>query len=562
MCGIAGVISTAKADVGPELRLMLEAMRHRGPNGAGYVIGNTVSRADNVSGLDWDHAHGPVALGHTRLAVVGGAVGTQPFVGGNGSVTVLHNGEIYNYQSLRPHLETKYKFTSLTDSEVLAHLIADNYTDDITSAVENALSRCDGVYAIAATNGEEIVIVRDPIGVRQLYIGRKGHLQAFASEKKALYAIGINETIQRLLPGQFITISPSRTTIRYHDPADLIPGKSSISDHLTALKAYQQSLESAVAKRIQNQDRIGVIFSGGIDSVLIAQIAKNLGANMTCYAAGYTGSSDLQSAIAIARDMGLELKAVELSEERILELIPEIMQVIEDRSLGQVEVAVPIFAAVRAAYQDDQLVLLTGQGADELFGGYSWYRNIVEKEGYAQFQFRMKDDLLHLYKETLEREDKIAMAHSIELRVPYLDPQVIRTAMDIAPELKILLGDNSPDKRIHRELSVAEGVPSQWAMRPKEAAQHGAGVHSIFDSLAEQHGFSPEVAKERGYTAEANMVEKLGSSTRYGYLYGNPELWKPQDHVQLFLDSVAYGCDLLSEREKAKIEIFLNPVTT
>lgn len=562
MCGIAGVISTAKADVGPELRLMLEAMRHRGPNGAGFMIGKTVSRADDVSGLDWDHGHGPVALGHTRLAVVGGAIGTQPFVGGNGSVTVLHNGEIYNYQQLRPQLEGKYTFTSQTDSEVLAHLIADNYTDDITTAVENALGQCDGVYAVAATNGEEIVIVRDPIGVRQLYIGQKGHLQAFASEKKALNAIGINNTIQRLLPGQYITISPSKTMLRYHNPADLIPGQSTITDPLVALTSYQKALESAVAKRIQNQDRIGIIFSGGIDSVLIAQVAKNLGANMTCYAAGHTGSPDLEAAVAIARDMGLELKAVELSEDSIMELIPEIMQVIEDRSLGQVEVAVPIFAAVRAAYQDDQLVLLTGQGADELFGGYSWYRTIVEKEGYAQFQFRMKDDLLHLYKETLEREDKIAMAHSIELRVPYLDPQVIKTAMDIAPEMKIQLGDNSPDKRIHRELSVAEGVPTKWAMRPKEAAQHGAGVHSTFDSLAERHGFSLEVAKERGYTAEANLVEKLGSSTRYGYRYGNPELWKPQDHVQLFLDSVAYDYNLLNEREKAKIEAFLNPAVT
>ncbi|MBN1374863.1 MAG: hypothetical protein JXA01_01770 [Dehalococcoidia bacterium] len=559
MCGIAGVISTENADVGPELRKMLEAMRHRGPNGAGYVAGNSISRADDVSELDWDLAHGPVALGHTRLAVVGGMIGTQPFIGGDGRVTVLHNGEIYNYQQLRPQMESKYHFTSNTDSEVLAHLIADNYDSDLTLATERALSQCDGVYAVAATNGKEVVIVRDRIGVRQLYVGNKGHLHAFASEKKALSDIGIDKGVERLLPGQFITYSPNGISLKRHNPSEIIPDYPSITDKSEALKAYRQSLETAIAKRIHNQDSVGIIFSGGIDSVLIAQVARNLGANITCYTAGNRDSSDLQSSIIIAREMGLELKAVELTEDSVWQLIPEIMRVIEDRSFGQVEVAVPIFAAVRAAYQDDQLVLLTGQAADELFGGYPWYRTIAEKEGYAEFHFRMKDDLLHLYKETLEREDKITMAHSIELRVPYLDPQVIRTAMAIAPELKISTDANSIDKLIHRLLAVEEGVPEKWAMRPKEAAQHGAGVHELFISLAKRHGFNMELARQRGYTAEANLKEKLGSSSRYGYRYGNPELWKPQDDVQLFLDWVAYQNDLLNEKEKGIIGHFLNP---
>tara|TARA_B100000315_G_scaffold210483_1_gene206790 strand:+ start:26 stop:1702 length:1677 start_codon:yes stop_codon:yes gene_type:complete len=558
MCGIAGVVSREKTDVGPELRTMLEVMHHRGPNGAGYVVGNSISRGNDVASLDWERAHGPIALGHTRLAVVGGPVGTQPFIGGNGRVTVLHNGEIYNYTELRPHLEGKYTFTSRTDSEVLAHLIADHYIDDLTLATEKALSQCDGVYAVAATDGQGVIITRDPIGVRQLYVGQKDHLFAFASEKKSLWAIGIEKRIQRLLPGQFLAIYPAGIMSRYHDPAELVPDHVSIADQAEAVRAYRQALEAAVAKRIQNQERIGIIFSGGIDSLLIAQVARHLGANITCYTAGHTGSSDLQSAAAIAREMGLELRTVKLTEDDVFKLIPKIIHVIEDRSLGQIEVAVPVFAAVRAAYQDNQLVLLTGQGADELFGGYPWYRTIVEKEGYAQFQFRMKDDLLHLYKETLEREDKIAMAHSIELRVPYLDPQVISVAMGIAPEFKVFSGNNSPDKHIHRELSVEEGISPQWAMRPKEAAQHGAGIHDLFDALAERHGFSPELAKQRGYSAEASLEEKLGSSSRYGYRYGDPEMWKPQDHVQLFLDSIAYECDLLNEAERTKIEMLLS----
>ena len=562
MCGIAGVVSREKADVGSELRTMLETMHHRGPNGAGYVVGNSISRGDDVASLDWERAHGHIALGHTRLAVVGGPIGTQPFIGGHGRVTVLHNGEIYNYKELRPHLEVKYTFTSRTDSEVLAHLIANHYIDDLALATEKALRQCDGVYAVAATDGHSVVIARDPIGVRQLYVGQKGHLFAFASEKKSLWAIGIEEEIQRLLPGQCLTIYPDGIMPRYYDPAELIPDHESIADQAEAVRAYRQALEAAVAKRIQNQERVGIIFSGGIDSLLIAQVAKRLEANITCYTAGHAESSDLQAAVAIAQEMGLELRPVQLTEEDVFKLIPEIIHVIEDRSLGQIEVAVPVFVAVQAAYHDNQLVLLTGQGADELFGGYPWYRTILEKEGYAQFQFRMKDDLLHLYKETLEREDKIAMAHSIELRVPYLDPQVISVAMGIAPELKISCGNNAPDKHVHRELSIEEGISPRWAMRPKEAAQHGAGVHDLFNALAEQHGFSLEITKQCGYSAEDNLAEKLGSSSRYGYRYGDSEMWEPQDHIQLFLDSIAYEHDLLNTAEKAKVEMFLNKAGT
>ncbi|MDP6101447.1 MAG: asparagine synthase-related protein [Dehalococcoidia bacterium] len=562
MCGIAGVVSADEEDVAPSLRLMLNAMRHRGPDGAGYLVGNKVCRADNIDGLDWENAHGPMALGHTRLAVVGGAHGSQPFVCNGGPISLLHNGEIYNYQELRPELEGKHNFATATDSEVLAHLIGEIYAGNLTAAVEAALKRCDGVYAIAVTDGKQVVIGRDLVGVRQLYVGKQGPLFAFASEKKALWALGIKEGIRRLLPGQLSTISANGVVSSRQDPNSLIPDDVSISDAEESRKAYRRTLESAIAKRIQNQDRVGIIFSGGIDSLLVAQISKRLGANITCYSAGHADSSDLFHAVNMARGLNMELRPVSLEENAVMGLIPDVINVIEDRSIGQVEVAIPIFAAVRAAQKEGQIVLLTGQAADELFGGYPWYRHIIEGEGYDQFQFRMQDDLLHLYKETLEREDKITMAHSIELRVPYLDPEVIHTAMSIAPELKVFGGDDVLGKHVHRELAVEMGIPYDWAMRPKEAAQHGAGVHDLLDGLARSNGFGPDVAERVGYSAEDNTGEQLGSSARYGYRYGDREMWEPQDHVQLFLDWVAYENDLLTESERDRVGEFVEEALT
>lgn len=542
------------------LKPMLTAMRHRGPNGAGFIVGDQICRAEHVDGLGWEDAHGPLALGHTRLAVVGGPVGAQPFVCEDGPVTLLHNGEIYNYQEIRPSLEEKHQFTTRTDSEVLAHLVGELYDGDLTKAVEGALERCDGVYAVAVTDGREVVIARDIVGVRQLYLAQDGPIFAFASEKKALWALGLDTGVERLLPGQIITVSPGGTSVRRREPSSLLPDTVAIDEERQAMNAYREALEEAMAKRIQNQDRVGIIFSGGIDSLLVAHVAKRLGANIACYAAGSEHSSDLRYAKTMAEGLGMELRPISLTEDRMMELTPEIIGVIEDRSFGQVEVALPVFAAIREASADGQLVLLTGQGADELFGGYPWYRAIVEREGYDEFHFRMQDDLLHLYKETLEREDKMTMAHSIELRVPFLDPAVIRTAMSIAPQLKIRGAEDRTGKHVHRELAVELGIPKEWAMRPKEAAQHGAGIHDIFDTLARRHGFAPEVAKRLGYSSLTSLDEQLGSSARYGYRYGDHGMWGAQDHVQLFLDWVASENGLLNGGEQKKIEGFLSRV--
>ncbi|MBI2860538.1 MAG: hypothetical protein HYX91_03405 [Chloroflexi bacterium] len=555
MCGIAGIISTGDEDVGPLLRLMLKTMHHRGPNGAGYVIGDKVCRGDSVDDLDWEDAHGSIAMGHTRLAVTGGLVGAQPFLGGHGDVAVLHNGEVYNYEKLRGPLEEKYRFTSATDSEVLAHLIGSYYEGDLTSALEAALHQCDGVYAVACTDGNEVALARDKIGVRQLYLGQQGNLFAFSSEKKPLWALGI-ESIDRLLPDHTITISFDGIDVKKRN-GDFMPDKATIFDPDEAAEAYGGALEDAILKRINNQDRVGVIFSGGIDSLLIAHMAQRLGAEVTCYASGHDGSSDLDCARTTADSMGLDLRAVRLSDDSVMALLPEIIRVIEDRSVTQVEVAIPIFAAVREAQQNGELVLLTGQGADELFGGYPWYRVIVEQEGYQQLQYRMQDDLLHLYKETLEREDKITMAHSMELRVPYLDPAVIDVAMSIAPEIKVLDSSDTLAKHAHRELAIELGIDREWAMRPKESAQHGAGAHELLQRLAARQGFHEETALKVGYLAAENMTEELGSSVRYGYKYCTPEMWARQDHVQLFLDWVAYHNDLLQEEEKFTVEEFL-----
>jgi asparagine synthase (glutamine-hydrolysing) len=138
------------------------------------------------------------------------------------------------------------------------------------------------------------------------------------------------------------------------------------------------------------------------------------------------------------------------------------------------------------------------------------------------------------------------MAHSLELRVPFLDPAVIEAAFSIAPRLKIRSGQDDLGKRLHRGYCLSLGIPRDIALREKEAAQHGANVHGAFDELARRRGLTPELLDDAGYDPDRSVTEKLGSSSRYGYRYGKRELWKPSSHVQFYLDCFAARLGILS----------------
>jgi asparagine synthase (glutamine-hydrolysing) len=557
VCGIAGLLSKESENVIPLLRGMLESIEHRGPDGAGATVSGKVRYAETIAELDWDSLQGNLAMGHTRLAVVGGSEGQQPLVSNDGQIVLLHNGEIYNYKALRSSLRKDYHFATQTDSEVLIHLLSQNYKGDLMEAFNNIASQLDGVYTIAASDGKEIVIARDLIGVKQLYWGENENLVAFASEKKALWHLGLTRDIHRLLPGEVMRLSSTGLEETRRTPDFLRADKPAIHDLEEALQTYETALKKAVQKRIPDLAQMGVIFSGGVDSVIIAMIAKQLGANMTCYTAGIADADDIDFAKRAAAQIGAPVQVNQLDDQTLLDFVVKAIAFIEDRSLGQVEVAIPIIASVELAYHDGQIVLLTGQGADELFGGYTWYRRITEVTGYDEFEFRMWDDLNQLYKETLEREDKITMAYGIELRVPYLDPQVIRVAFDIDPRLKLRSAKDFVGKYVHRALASAIGVPEEIAWRPKEAAQHGAGIHNRLLALAGEQGFTESLAEQLGYRMDEGLEENLGSSQRYGFKYDDSSQWATQDHVQLWLDKLAYEHSLLSSAEQERLGPYL-----
>ena len=546
MCGIAGILNKNNAGVTEDLILMLSCMHNRGPDGVAIQVGHNEVNSLGLSDFSAPYSDGEFGLGHVRLAIVGGQLGKQPFTSCDGRLTLEHNGEIYNYKQIRNKLKSAHNFVSGSDSEVILHFLEEELVRSTTllQALTNIAKALDGVYSIAIKDHKtgEIALVRDLLGVRQLYYSDDPQQVTFASEQKAIWLLGGNKSVRRVMPGHAVIINNNGTLNEYRiaePPRTLNSNKVNFKyisiEH--ALKAYKKSLMSAMRKRTEGLDRIGIIFSGGIDSVLVAWLAKDMVNEVTCYNAGTADSSDILFADKVAKDLDLPLKVNVITKRSTEEMLPKIIYAIEDSDALQVEVALPIYSAMALAKKDHIKVVFSGQGVDEIFGGYPWYPKIVASEGYSSLRNHMIEDLFLLYKETLEREDKTTMAHGIEMREPYLDKQVIQTAFDIDPRINVTGPNDLLGKRVHRLLANKLGIPKEIAYRNKAAAQHGSGIHFIIDKIARENNFDENRISTR-YLRELEKREILGSSQRYGFKYGNKELWLTSPHIQMYLDRI------------------------
>lgn len=546
MCGIAGILNKNNTGVTEDLILMLSCMHNRGPDGVAIQVGQNEINSLESSESSVPYIDGRFGLGHVRLAIVGGQLGKQPFTSCDGRLTLEHNGEIYNYKQIKNRLRSQHHFVSDSDSEVILHFLEEELvrSASLVEALTKMAKILDGVYSIAVKDQKtgDIALVRDLLGVRQLYYSDDPEQVTFASEQKAIWMLGGNKSVKRVMPGHAVIISNKGTLREYRiaDPPRTLDSNKKNFRYNTleeALKAYKKSLMSAMRKRTEGLDRIGIIFSGGIDSVLVAWLAKDMVKEVICYNAGTLDSSDILFADRVAKDLELTLKVNVITKKSTQEMLPKIIYAIEDSDALQVEVALPIYSAMALARKDNVKVVFSGQGVDEIFGGYTWYPKIVASEGYSSLRNHMMEDLFLLYKETLEREDKTTMAHGIEMREPYLDKQIIKTAFDINPRLNVTGPNDKLGKQVHRILADQLGIPKEIAYRNKDAAQHGSGIHFLVDQIARENNFD-ESRISSGYLRDLEKREILGSSRRYGFKYGNKELWLTSPHIQLYLDKI------------------------
>jgi asparagine synthase (glutamine-hydrolysing) len=554
MCPICGIVNRNDEDVSSQIHSMMSTLDSNMSDGSWLVSEGMSHRWQRDAQAIRRQALGQVSFATREQG------SERPGFNHSVNLSVLYEGNLYNSENLRLSLASKQKPASGSTAEIVAYLLAERYQGNLVDALKQVSPMLDGEFCLAASDDKQVVLMRDFAGLRPTFYAENNKLFAFASRKTALWEIGLRN-VRPLRAGMVASFGKDGIILDEIYPLSKMNIQVTINDLVEAVDSYCALLKAAVERRLNKVKRVAALVSGGVDSCLIAKLVSDIsamrGIEVTTYTAGVEGATDIEYAERFAQELGLKHKVRRLSQDEIESYIPPVAAAVEERDFVQIEAGIGVYAAVEMASQDGFKVIFSGQGPDELWGGYSWYPQVIAKDGYDGLMQNMWGDLERADVETFDRENRIAMAHGVEKVFPYADIEVVKLAMSVSPRLKITSAEDRVGKHPHREAAKKLGLPAQYADRSKDAAQHGTGIHGTLDAIARKNGFTPELVEHVGYDSDEVSQEKLASSTRYGYLYAEKELWQVPQHVQFFFDSVAYRSNLLNEAERSRIEQFL-----
>lgn len=342
MCGIAGIFGGAERRI-RSVRESVRVLRHRGPDGEGYL-----------------KAHRAV-FGHRRLSIVDLPGSGQPLRNENDQIAVVYNGEIYNHDEIRRSLEPHHQFRTNGDGEVIAHLCEDHSIDDTAR-------RLRGMFAVAALKDEQLLLARDPLGIKPLYWSRSGDRIAFASEIKAMLPLVPPGEIEEFPAGHVWSKDGGlRPFWSMPERSEALPPATDDDADLELIEA----LDRAVKRRLMADVPVGVFLSGGVDSSIIAALAARARPGIATFAVGTEGSDDLVAAREVAELLQTSHHEVVIRRDEVARDIATILHHLESYDVDLVLSAIPTFYLSRFASKRVKVVL-SGEGADELFAGYAY----------------------------------------------------------------------------------------------------------------------------------------------------------------------------------------------
>ncbi|MGB8312046.1 MAG: asparagine synthetase B [Halobacteriota archaeon] len=351
--------------------------------------------------------------------------------------------------------------------------------------IEGGLEVCDGCSQgqfakVTVHNSRYLTLERDIVGIKPLFYGMDANtgIFAFASERKALWEIEVDR-IRRVEPGQIIAIGNLKVVEKQRKTHHSSSDTAVIYDETYAVEELTKLLKAAINEH--SSRNMGIAFSGGVDSTVLWALLENREDTML-YTTGMAGSHDIKSAVNSARLLNAHIRVVKLTLADIEQLIPHVMRAIESCNPMDVAIALPLHAISDSSRKDGIGLMMAGQGADELFGGYKRHFNAYELSQDALSEM-LRKDILNMGKNNLERDNLIAASNTVELKLPYLDLNVVNFAMKIAIQLKI---KDDINKYILRKIA-ARFLPHQIAYRHKKAMQYGSGVSGALNTLARNY---------------------------------------------------------------------------
>ncbi len=467
MCGIAAIfnIKEQTSELRSKALAMAKKIRHRGPDWSGIYCG------------------GSAILAHERLSIVDPESGGQPLYSPDKKQILAVNGEIYNHRDIRKIYEGKYEFQTGSDCEVILALYRDkgiNFLEDL-----------NGIFAFALYDEEkdEFLIARDPIGVIPLYIGYDNDGKVYcASELKALE--DFCDRYEPFLPGHYYSSKEGQMKRWYtRDWFEY----DAVKDNPASVQELHDALEAAVKRQLMSDVPYGVLLSGGLDSSVISAVAKKFAARriesdgkhdawwpqLHSFAIGLKGAPDLAKAREVANHIGTVHHEINYTIQEGLDAVRDVIYYIETYDVTTVRASTPMYLLARVIKSMGIKMVLSGEGADEVFGGYLYFHKAPNAQAFHEETVRK---LSKLYMYDCLRANKSLSAWGVEGRVPFLDKEFLDVAMRLNPEAKMCPG-KTIEKKIVRE-AFADLLPESVAWRQKEQFSDGVGYNWI-DTLKE-----------------------------------------------------------------------------
>ena len=465
MCGIVSIFNIKKQthELRDKALRMSQKIRHRGPDWSGIYCG------------------GSAILAHERLSIVDPESGGQPLFSPDRKQVLAVNGEIYNHQEIRRRYAGRYEFQTGSDCEVILALYRDKGID--------FLEDINGIFAFALYDEEKdaFLIARDPIGVIPLYIGYDSDGTVYvASELKALE--GHCERYEPFLPGHYYWSEEPGMKRYYH--RDWFEYEA-VKDNEASVDAIRDALTAAVKRQLMSDVPYGVLLSGGLDSSVISSIAEKFSEHriednsqtraywprLHSFAVGLKGAPDLAKAKLVADHIGTVHHEINYTIQEGLDAIRDVIYFIETYDVTTVRASTPMYLLARVIKSMGIKMVLSGEGADEVFGGYLYFHKAPNAKAFHEETVR-KLSKLHYYD--CLRANKSLSAWGVEGRVPFLDKEFLDVAMRTNPEAKMCPG-STIEKKIVRE-AFADMLPAEIAWRQKEQFSDGVG-YSWIDTL-------------------------------------------------------------------------------